>query len=271
MLVPLPRAVVSAAALTLLAWSNGPSGNTGTDSTAECTDPPYATHDWIADHALALLPEEERAWLQPHRAVYLIGTEAPDNDEIAAGCGTPNRGYDDRSRGHSVEWNASWTTMVKDRAAVRAREEYQKAIAAYQDGDAKAAAFYLGAMAHYTGDVSQYGHAVPWESPASHSAYEGWAARRTTSFDGGPFQSTVQLDQLVTRTPYTAVKRISRATARGQDAILSATDMEERQNAREAPEFLASVAASLNLGVNELADVLHTFYRNVVAEEDPGP
>ena len=163
MFVHLPRAVVSAAALMLSAWSNGPSGNPGTNAAAECTTPPYATHDWIADHAVTLIPEEERAWLRPHRAMYLIGTEAPDNDEIAVACGTPHRGYDDRLRGHSVEWSAGWTKMTKDRAAVRAREEYQKAVVAYQAGDAKAAAFYLGAMAHYIGDVSQYGHAVPWE------------------------------------------------------------------------------------------------------------
>lgn len=264
------RTAVSFAALTLVAWSNGQSGNTTTTTAAECTNPPYATHDWIADHAMALLPDDEKAWLEPHRATYLIGTEAPDNDEIATACGTPHRGYDDRIRGHSVEWNASWSTMLNDRAAVRAREEYQKAVAAYQDGDAKAAAFYLGAMAHYIGDVTQYGHAVPWESSGSHSAYERWAATRTASFAGGPFESAIDLDQLVSRTPYTAVRRVSRATGRGQDAILSARAMEDRQDDRQAADFLGSVAASLNLGVNELADVLHTFYRNIVAEQDGG-
>jgi hypothetical protein len=266
MLLHLPRLVVNAVALLLPAWSNGQSGNAGTNTTAECTAPPYATHDWVADHAVTLIPEQERVWLGPHRAAYLIGTEAPDNNEIAAACDLPHRGYDDRSRGHSVEWNAGWTSMIKDRAAVRAREEYDKAVAAYQAGDAKAAAFYLGAMAHYIGDVSQYGHAVPWEPSSSHSAYESWAASRTSSFDAGHFEAAIRLDRLVTRTPYTAVKRISRATGRGQGAILSARDMEDRQGTREVPEFLASVAASLNFGANELADVLHTFYQNVVAE-----
>ena len=32
-------------------------------------------------------------------------------------------------------------------------------------------------------------------------------------------------------------------------------------------EFLVSVGASLNLGANTLADVLHTFFLNVVDEE----
>ena len=33
-------------------------------------------------------------------------------------------------------------------------------------------------------------------------------------------------------------------------------------------EFIDSVGASLNVGVNELADVLHTFFLNVVEEND---
>ncbi|MGH7569472.1 MAG: zinc dependent phospholipase C family protein [Gemmatimonadales bacterium] len=260
----------AAAVLTLLtvtAWNNGPSGNTATSTTAECTAPPYATHDWIADHARALLPAAERAWLDPHRAVYLIGTEAPDNNEIAPACGTPHRGYDDRSRGHSVEWNADWSALIKDRAAVRAREEYGKAVAAFQAGRPRDAAFYLGAMAHYIGDVSQYGHTVPWESSSRHSAYEGWAANLTGSFQAGTFEAALVPDNLVIRTPYTAAKRISRATANGQGTILRAHDMEALQGHRTDLGFRASVGASLSFGVNELADVLHTFYVNVVAEE----
>jgi hypothetical protein len=86
--------IVSAASLD--AWNNGQSGNTGTDKKAECSNPPYATHDWIADHALDLLPADEKAWLVPHRNLYLVGTEAPDHEGIPASCGAPNIGYDDR-------------------------------------------------------------------------------------------------------------------------------------------------------------------------------
>ena len=48
-------------------WSNGQAGNAATDQVEECDSPPYATHDWIADHALALLPDNEKAWLLPHK------------------------------------------------------------------------------------------------------------------------------------------------------------------------------------------------------------
>ena len=113
------------------AWNNGQSGNTTTNTAAECQVPPYATHDWIADHAMALLPDDERAWLEPHRAQYLIGTEAPDNRTIRLACGVPHRAYDDRSRGHSVEWNAGVTEMLNDRPAARAQDEYDKAVIAF--------------------------------------------------------------------------------------------------------------------------------------------
>jgi hypothetical protein len=110
-----------------LAWNNGQSGNANTDTAAECSNPPYATHDWVAEHALMLLPQAERDWLMPpHRAVYLLGTEAPDFKLIPTACQTPNRGYDDRSLGHSVEWPATGSNMTKDRAAQRAQEEYNR-------------------------------------------------------------------------------------------------------------------------------------------------
>jgi hypothetical protein len=58
-----------------LSWTNGPAGNANTNLASECANPRYATHDWIADHALVQLPQEERAWLEPFKSVYLLGTE----------------------------------------------------------------------------------------------------------------------------------------------------------------------------------------------------
>jgi hypothetical protein len=250
-------------------WSNGPSGNATTNQAQECDNPPYSTHDWIADHALALLPDEEKAWLVPHRAMYLLGTEAPDNRHIPDECGAPNNGYDDRNLGHSVEWNEDHSEMVETRAARRAQEEYSKAIIAFEEGNPGAAAFYLGAMAHYVGDVSQYGHTYPDE--VHHSDYEGWVGRRTEAFDDGTFESYIELGRLIRRRPYTAVKRISRVTSGGKGPILAAEEMDDMYEGNPKPqEFSDSVGESLNLGVNELADVLHTFYLNVVVEEDGG-
>lgn len=247
-----------------LAWNNGPAGNTTTNLPSECASPRYATHDWIADHAFDILPAAEKAWLLPHRNLYLLGTEAPDSNDIPLACGGPNAGYDDRSRGHSIEWDADAKVMLNDRAAVRAQEEYGKAVIAFQQGEPGHAAFYLGAMAHYIGDVSQYGHS--WRDEVHHGDYESWAATRTDSFAEGFFESYIQLDSLVRRTPYTATKRISVSTFAGNDRILTAQEMDLLFSTKPQ-EYIDSVGDSLNLAVNELADVLHTFYLNVVQEE----
>ncbi len=242
------------------AWNNGQSGNATTNEPEECSSPPYSTHDWIADRALALLPDAEAEWLVPHRAMYLLGTEAPDNRRIPEECGAPHTGYDDRHKGHSVEWIGE--KMIKDRAAVRAREEYQKAVAAYEDGNESDAAFYLGAMAHYIGDVSQYGHGTTLETSSQHSKYEGWVSRRTKTFDSEIFSPFIQGGTLTRRKPYTAVKRVSKATVNGRANILDAQSMIDKYPNGDG--FVESTGSSLNMVINELADVLHRFHSNEV-------
>jgi hypothetical protein len=157
--------------------------------------------------------------------------------------------------------------MITDRPAVRAQQEYDKAVIAFNQGKLGHAAFFLGAMGHYIGDVCQYGH--NYRDEVVHSAYEKWAAERTPSFNGGTFESAISLDSLVRRTPYTAVRRVSRVSFVGNGTILPAPQMDNLFKTKP-PAFLTSVGASLNLGVNELADVLHTFFLNVVSEEE-GP
>ena len=253
-------------------WNNGQDGNARTNLASECADSPYSTHDWIADHALDMLPDNEKAWLTPHRAMYLLGTEAPDNSTIHESCNSPHRGYGDTGSGHSVDWNVDHTAWelrddgtLLDRAARRAQEEYSKAVIAFQQGNESDAAFFLGAMAHYIGDVSQYGHSGPGED--HHSDYEGWASSRSEPTDTvlTPFLSE---SSLVRRTPYTAAKRISRATSGGRDEIQTFAFMDANYASRNSdPVYLASAGNALNIAVNELADVLHTFFLNIVDED----
>ena len=153
----------------------------------------------------------------------------------------------------------------RDRCAERAREEYQKAAAAFEDGDAAGAAFFLGAMAHYIGDSSQFGHTYPDET--NHSNYERWAASRTDSFDEGHLEQYIQPTSLVRRRPYTAVKRISLRVFRGEGPILPATTMDAKYRNDRDQAFLDSTGGALNLAVNELADVLHRFFLNEVADD----
>ncbi len=249
------------------AWNNGQTGNTATNTAAECSDPPYATHDWIADHAMDLLPDNKKAWLQPHRAIYLIGTEAPDNRTIRPACGVPHRGYDDRSQGHSVRWNASATTMTNDRPAVRAQEEYDKAVIASARTSSLTPPSFSARWRTISVTSPRYGHS--WPDETHHSDYQQWAAGLTSSFDAGTFEDAIDGDSLVRRTPYTAARRISRATFTGRpsDDILQAPRMDTLFSTKPQG-FIDSVRGSLNLGVNEVADVLHTFFINVVDEAD---
>lgn len=253
------------------AWNNGQSGNARTDLLEECDDPPYSTHDWIADKAMELLPEHERKWLEPHRPIYLIGTEAPDNSQLLLDCGVPHSLYGDTHLGHSVDWDDDHTTWalrdtgeLQDRAAVRAQEEYHKAVVAYEQGNHAHAAFYLGAMAHYIGDVSQYGHSGPGE--VNHSNYEGWVGRRS-EIEDEHFSPFLIQSSLVRRTPYTAVKRISKITSAGNGNVFSFSIMDATYELKDDNnEYFISIGHSLNLAVNELTDVLHTFFVNVVSE-----
>jgi hypothetical protein len=61
---------------------------------------------------------------------------------------------------------------------------------------------------------------------------------------------------------------ISQATAGGHGLILSASEMIDRfDNDNRDDDFVNSVGTSLTFGVNTLADVLHTFFLNIVDEE----
>ncbi len=245
-----------------LAWKNGPEGNKVTNSLADCDEPPYSTHDWIADHARALLPESERAWLDRYRIQYLIGTEAPDYDKIGAACGTPNRGYNDTGKGrHDLRFDSDGE-LTRDTPARRAQEEYDKAAAAYRAGDHSAAAYYLGAATHYPADLSQYGHTIRGER--HHRDFEIWAREFTKSFNRGIFETALKSDGLQRRSAYDATVWIGRIAHEGGGAVLPAFLMDDLWDEKDQV-YVNSVAESLNNAVNAIADMLHTFYLDVVA------
>jgi len=249
-------------AVSLEAWSGGPRGIAYTRQPSECSSPSYSIHDWIADQARALLPPEERAWLDPYRNVYLLGTEAPEHTNIPVACGAPNTGYGDRLGMTGPRGDDSTETIV-NRAGMRAQQEYDNAVDAFADGDLAAAAYYLGAMAHYIGDVGQHGHAYPNEK--QRLAYSRWMKRHTSDFTAAVFDPYVEAGDLVRRRPYTAVTRIAKATSEGQGDILGSESM-NRLYADKTEEWLDSLGASLNLAANEIAGVLHRFYLNEVSQ-----
>ena len=79
-----------------------------TNQLVECNvNPPYSTHDWVADHALDLPPANEKAWLVPHERLYLFSTEAPDNYDILDECNAAHSGYDDRDQRDTQEFEGA--------------------------------------------------------------------------------------------------------------------------------------------------------------------
>lgn len=257
-------AVLILAALTAMpaqAWKNGPPNNKVTNSAADCLAPPYSTHDWIADHARALLPADARAWLDPHRVPMLIGTEAPDYAKIEAFCGAPNRGYNDTGQGrHDLRFDATGT-VTRDLPAQRAQEEYEKAVQAYRAGRPDHAAYFLGAAMHYIGDLAQYGHTVKGE--IHHADFEDWVGALTPSFAGGVFEKFIVADGLEPRRADDAVLRTGRFTWTGTAPVLPPVDMDARfgPGALGDAAFVASVGHCLNRAVNEAADMLFGFYK----------
>ncbi|MEP0339169.1 MAG: zinc dependent phospholipase C family protein [Alphaproteobacteria bacterium] len=261
-------AVLILAALTATpaqAWKNGPPDNKVTNSAADCLAPPYSTHDWIADHARALLPSTARAWLDPHRVLMLIGTEAPDYAKIEAFCGAPNRGYNDTGQGrHDLRFDANGGT-TRDLPAQRAQEEYEKAVQAYRAGRPDHAAYFLGAAMHYIGDLAQYGHTIKGET--HHADFEEWVGALTPSFaGGGVFEKFIVADGMTSRRADDAVLRTGRYTWTGTSPVLPPAAMDARFGPAALADtaFVASIGHCLNKAVNEAADMLFGFYEAVV-------
>ncbi len=249
--------VASPVDLHTFAWSNG--GYTG-----DISHPAYGTHDWISEHALDWLPTEEKQLLTDNLVWYFYGTELPDNKNTPSGVGDTTK--------HHVYF-AIDGTLIDDAAAVRASEEYATAQRAFNEGNLSAAAMHLGMMAHYVADVAVFGHVMdsttPWGEEVHHQDYENYVLGRTERY-GDDFDSFLVYDGALTVTSaYEATVKLARDTTfdlnqRG----LNCTWMNQHYNWDDAV-FRRRVGESLNLAVNTVSDVLHTFYSETVIPEFP--
>src|SRR4030042_899880 len=150
-------------------WSNG-------GYSAAPANPDYGPHDWVAEHALDWLPQQERQWLLDNKASYLYGTELPDSNRAPDGIGDTTK--------HHVYYSASGAVQ-DDAAAVRAREEYEQAANFFRAGNFSEAAKRLGVVAHYVADMAVFGHVMgastAWGAELHHSDYEDYVQTRTAS------------------------------------------------------------------------------------------
>ncbi len=268
------------------AWGNG-------GRTKDLAHPKYGTHDWIAEQGMFLLPLEERVLLEQYKAVYLLGTEAPDNQEVA------RRFFASRGLDASLAdcygnpfWHNNYYYLNGellegcDSASRMAQLEFEKAVRAYLRGQKELATFYLGTAGHYT-DVCAWPHVMgaeslhqEGESSSKHAEFER-SVGETIILDVGTGMHTSTLFQRFiipleseelaeTTTAYDAIMIAGRITSEG--VYYSAAQMQQylpmgrRQNGSWIdadnwnPTFVAETGEALNRAAHAVAQILHLFY-----------
>jgi hypothetical protein len=248
--------IVSLGATTVSGWSNG-------GYSTDPSNPNYGTHDWIAEHALDWLPLQEKQFLIDNKASYLYGTELPDNNQAPDGMGDTTK--------HHVYFFANGSVQ-DDAAAVRAREEYVNAVNFFNAGNFGEAAKRLGMVAHYIADLAVFGHvmgaATAWGAESHHSDYEDYVQHRTESY-ADEFNSYLVFDgNLGVSSVYDAASTLAYDTTFDAEGDLTCVWMDQHYNWNDAT-FRNRSGESLNLAVNIIADVLHTFYTEEIIPEFP--
>ncbi len=240
--------LLSVALVPALCWSNG-------GYSADPAHPDYGTHDWIAEHALDYLPQAEKQYIIDNLAVYLLGTELPDNGNDTIG------GIGDTTK-HHIYYSAVGD-LVDDASAKRANETYNQALIYLKNGDYANAARTAGIMTHYIADIAVYAHnmgkSTAWGEEQHHSDYENYVNTRTNSYMDS-FNSYLAYDgSLNIITAYNATVVLAYDTTFGGASQLGCVWMDTNYNWSN-PVFSGRCGESLNLAVNAVADVLHTLY-----------
>jgi hypothetical protein len=230
-------------------WSNG-------GFSADPTHPDYGTHDWIAQHALDWLPQQEKQYLEDNLQLYLYGTELPDNPSTAEGIGDTTK--------HHVYFSATGQ-VTDDAAAQRAQAEYELALGYLKAQNYADAAETSGAMTHYIADLAVFGHVMaastPWGAEVHHSDYEDHVDAKTGSYRSS-FTSYLAFDgNLAALTAHDAAVDLAYDTTFDGSNHFNCTWMDRNYDWSNTA-FSNRCGQSLNLAVNVVADVLHTLYVN---------
>jgi hypothetical protein len=230
-----------------LCWSNG-------GYSADPAHPDYGTHDWIAQHALDYLPAQEKQYIVDNLASYLYGSELPDRPASQGGIGDTTK--------HHVYYSSSGA-LVDDSSAKRAFEEFNKTLNFLKVGDYVNASKTAGAMAHYIADMAVFGHVMgtstTWGTENHHSDYESYVTDRTTSYQD-TFNSYLSFDgNLTILSAYNATVTLAYDTTFGGSSNHNCVWMDSEYDWSNSA-FSSRCGESLNLGVNAVADVLHTLY-----------
>ncbi len=249
---------LAAACSSACAWSNG-------GYSSNHANPNYGTHDWIAQHALDWLPTQEQQFFTDYLTIYLYGTELPDNPNTPDGIGDTTK--------HHIYFTANGS-LQDGVAAVRAGQEYTNAVEALKQGNVSAAVEHLGMVTHYISDAAVFGHvmsaATAWGSETHHSDYEKYVLNQTDTYEDD-FNVYLSFDgSLTVVSAYDAAVAVARDTTFGGASGLSCVWMDNQIDWGN-PTFKGRCGESLNLAVNAVADVLHTFYVENVEVPSPTP
>jgi hypothetical protein len=236
-----------------VSWSNG-------GYSADPSHPDYGTHDWIAQHALDWLPDNEKQYILNNLALYLYGTELPDNNQASDGIGD--------TANHHVYYHSD-NRLQEDNSAVRASAEFSEALTFLEAGDYADAAKTAGIMSHYIADLAAFGHVMgsgtDWGAETHHSDYESYVNDRTSSYSS-TFDTYLCYDgQLSNISAYDAALQLAYNTTFGVNGSLTCVWMDNNYN-WDNPVFTNRAGQSLNLVVNYLTDVLHTLYLSSILQ-----
>jgi len=240
----------------VFAWSNG-------GFSSDPANPNYGTHDWIAQHALDWLPIGEKQYIVDNLAVFLYGTELPDNGGASDGIG-------DTGLHHAYYFSNG--AVQDDASALRAQDEFVKAVDFYVAGDVSNAVERLGVVSHYVSDVAVFGHVMgsstDWSKETHHSDYEAYVEERTNNYSDA-FNSFLAFDgSLGAVSAYNATMTLAFDTTFDVNGNLTCLWMDNNYN-RSNMVFGNRCRESLNLAVNVVADVLHTFYVQAAVPKFP--
>jgi hypothetical protein len=235
-------------------WSNG---GWSTDP----NNPKYGTHDWIAQHALDWLPAGEKQFIINNLNIYLYGTELPDNPYAPDGIADTSK--------HHVYYHADGS-LQDDSSAIRAQQGYDDALNYARTGDWVNASKTLGIMTHYISDVGVFGHVMgtytDWGAEVHHADYEDYVQAMTENYTA-EFNSYLVFDGTLDNiSAYDATLKLAFNTTFGDNGNYNCTWMDQNYNWSN-PAFRSRCGESLNLAVNLVADVLHTFHQEAVVPE----
>lgn len=268
---------------TVYAWENG-------GRTKNVENPKYGTHDWIAENALIILESihpDRVEWLRRNMKHYMLGTEAPDNQEIARRILGDERAlcYGDPFAHHVYHDAHGEIIEGEDDAARRAQEEYDKALESLLNGNEQIAAFYMGAFSHYAGDMTNWAHVMGAESmhdpeaPLKHSEFESSvdATLKAKTYNNPDhtstqFQKFIRFDgELEESTAYDTTATLALQSQIGE--IYSCAQMAQYLpmgknrdgsyvNCRQWSEnYKTETGKALNRGINGIATILNKIWK----------